>query len=276
MRLIIKIALRPLLFFALFLPAACRAQEQKAASGCELSVIKVIDGDTVVLSSGAKVRILNLNTPEKGENLSDEATRFTENLVGGKCVELNPAAPSKDKYGRLLADVVTGGKSLGESLVENGMAHVMLIPPYDAERAVKLLDLQASAKRSGKGIWTDERYKGGLHITSFRANPAGDESENPNLEYLRIANISGKKLNLKGYKITNRKGDSFIFPEVEVESGNTVILRSGKGANETGAGTQIEVYWMSDGTVWSNKGDTATIYDPDGNIIDMVEYGKKK
>jgi hypothetical protein len=67
-------------------------------------VTKIIDGDTFVLDSGEKVRLLCVDTPEKGKEGYEEAEIFLSKLIMCRKVVLTPSTsgPDKDKYGRLL------------------------------------------------------------------------------------------------------------------------------------------------------------------------------
>ena len=49
---------------------------------------RVIDGDTVVLADGERVRYIGMDTPERGEPFFDEATEYNRRLVEGRRVQL--------------------------------------------------------------------------------------------------------------------------------------------------------------------------------------------
>src|SRR5690606_28715291 len=69
-------------------------------------VKRVIDGDTFETSSGAKVRLIGVNTPEttggKSEAYGKEAAAYTQKMLEGKSVLLFEDAGNTDRYGRLL------------------------------------------------------------------------------------------------------------------------------------------------------------------------------
>lgn len=93
---------------------------------------KVVDGDTIYLSNGKKVRLVGVNTPEKGVAGCQASKRFVEKLCLNKEVGIN-ADDRKytDKYGRTLAVVIVDGKNLNEILLKEGLAEVMFIPPSE-------------------------------------------------------------------------------------------------------------------------------------------------
>ncbi len=120
----------------------------------------VIDGDTIVLADGRKVRYLEINAPEiphkdsKGEPLGRAAARFNRGLVQGKTVEiLVSKKKSHDRFGRLLAHVfLLNGKLVSELLVRNGLAHVCFFSRPD-KYAKRLLSAQRRAIIFKRGIW---------------------------------------------------------------------------------------------------------------------------
>lgn len=91
-------------------------------------VKRVVDGDTFVLFSvgvnGQEfVRILGIDTPERGQPLAAEATAFTKAWLAKGPSEL--VACKRDDFGRLLGGVTRGAESLSGALAEHGLANVM-------------------------------------------------------------------------------------------------------------------------------------------------------
>ena len=98
-------------------------------------VTSVYDGDTLTLSSGEKVRLLWVNTPElrPAEAFGVEAGDWTRSQTNGREVELVYEATPMDGYGRLLAAVKVDGEWLAIQLLERGLGHLYLIPPVSSE-----------------------------------------------------------------------------------------------------------------------------------------------
>lgn len=93
-----------------------------ATSGADLvaTVREVIDGDTVVLNNGQKVRYLGVNAPEHGQPYAREATDFNRQLVSSVSVRLEFDKVQQDRYGRLLAYVYQGSIIVNERLLAEG------------------------------------------------------------------------------------------------------------------------------------------------------------
>ena len=90
--------------------------------------IRVIDGDTIVLESGEKVRLIGVDTPELHhpkkpvQYYAKEAKEFTKSLVEGKDVRLKYDWQRKDKYGRTLAYVYLKDRTfLNIEIIKQGL-----------------------------------------------------------------------------------------------------------------------------------------------------------
>jgi len=79
-----------------------------------ITVRKAKDGDSFVTEDGEEIRIDSVDTPEKGEAGAGKAREYLKKLIGGKKVRIFPVA--KDKYGRTVARVYKGGKSVGKKI----------------------------------------------------------------------------------------------------------------------------------------------------------------
>lgn len=86
-------------------------------------VTRVIDGDTVQLGDGQRVRLIGIDTPEQGDCGAASATRALRQRVEGRRVQLrNPqAVDDRDRYERLLRYVELDGSDVGYELLEAGL-----------------------------------------------------------------------------------------------------------------------------------------------------------
>ncbi len=96
-------------------------------------VLRIIDGDTIELTSGETVRLLGINAREMGTPFSMEAKLFTMELLSRQDVRLETDEQEHDVYGRLLAHVYVeteeGWLLVNEELVRAGLAELLFIPP---------------------------------------------------------------------------------------------------------------------------------------------------
>jgi micrococcal nuclease len=139
--------------------AACGTEGADAACGPERGVVaRVVDGDTIVLASGEKVRYLLVDTPESVNGadacFGHEAAQLNRSLAEGHEVTLRyDAAACHDRYGRLLAYVSVEGREINALLVERGYACVLYLPPAGTSRHEAFEALEADARARRRGLW---------------------------------------------------------------------------------------------------------------------------
>lgn len=238
----------------------------------EATVKSVYDGDTVTLDTGDRIRLRWVNAPElkPAENYGPDARDFTKTFVLGKLVHLLTNG-SRDAYGRLLSGIEVDGQNLSVALLEAGLAHLYVIPP-DPTDLTPFIAAQERARTAHRGIWSDARFQGVLHITSFHANADGDDRANVNGEYLRVCNVSSTPVDLTGFALADISGNSWPLPTVIVPPGNTVKIHSGVGANQTDSASQLEIFLGNKDPIWNNTEDRATIYDRFGRVVDARDH----
>lgn len=83
-----------------------------------IPVTEVLDGDTFLTTGKKKVRIAGVDTPEKGRPGSIKARDYLKRQIEGSNVVVQQVA--RDKYGRVVAHVYKGGKSIGKKLKSKG------------------------------------------------------------------------------------------------------------------------------------------------------------
>ena len=89
----------------------------------QVDVVQVIDGDTVVIAGDERVRLIGIDTPEKGQCGFDEAKQALEKLLAsGTATFYSGTTSDKDKYDRLLRYIEVEGIDVGLNLISNGLA----------------------------------------------------------------------------------------------------------------------------------------------------------
>ena len=137
----------------------------------ERTIVRVIDGDTLELDGGERVRLIGVDTPEKFESakmdrnaqrsgqdkktireLGELASQFTKSLCEGKRCWLEYDTQLKDKYGRTLAYVhLEGGTVVNEEIIRQGYGNAYTRFPFrDLE---KYRELEAKARKGRCGLW---------------------------------------------------------------------------------------------------------------------------
>jgi len=167
-----------LYYILLFVCLSLGLFPKQILSADSVRVTGVIDGDTIVLSDGQRVRYLGIDAPERAgkgpaDFLAQESYQFNRRLVLKKEVRLVYGQERRDRYDRLLAHVfLENGLFVNGELVKQGLAHVMYHGPR-MERFDELLQLQREAIKDSRGIWakalkeSDDSYRGQVHTRRF-------------------------------------------------------------------------------------------------------------
>lgn len=120
-------------------------------------VERIIDGDTIEIDAGERIRYLLVDTPELTSNdcWAEEARVFNRDLVTGKEITLEYDTECRDAFGRLLAYVTVneGDREVNPLLVERGYACVLHIPPNGGDRVAEFNSLQNAAEIENRGMW---------------------------------------------------------------------------------------------------------------------------
>lgn len=123
----------------------------------EATVLRVIDGDTIVLPGDIRIRYLLVNAPETTNGHDDcygaNASQFNTDLVLGKTVRLDYDSRCQDPFGRTLAYVTVDGQDVNRLMIERGYACVLHIPPDGDARADEFQALEAAARAARRGLW---------------------------------------------------------------------------------------------------------------------------
>lgn len=185
-------------------------------------VAEVIDGDTFKLQDGIRVRLLGIDTPEKGECYYEQARDELKKLIGGKVVRIDKDITDKDKYDRLLRYVILEREGednllVNDYLVRQGFAFDVSSPPDNRYRDL-LSSAEEVAKRERRGLWNNCAYE---EVVSLREEDSAPQNPDCNIK----GNISEKGYgktylipgcdNYKSVKIDTRKGEQYFCTEQE-------------------------------------------------------------
>ena len=139
-----------LLAIIIFLLLLCTCSPLETAT-----VTRVIDGDTIIIGSGQKVRYIGIDTPEvhpEPEAYGMEAWQTNRGLVEGKEVRLEKDVSETDGYGRLLRYVYVDDTFVNAELVRLGLAEARDYPP-DTKYQDLLEQREREARQAGRGMW---------------------------------------------------------------------------------------------------------------------------
>jgi micrococcal nuclease len=133
---------------------ACGASQ----GGSSATVREVLDGDTIVLSDGRHVRLVQLDAPETDERecYAERAKTALSRLIppGTEVdVETDPALDKVDRYGRTLAYVEKDSTNINLELVREGAAAPWFFHGDRGRYASEFLEAAADARAHHRGLW---------------------------------------------------------------------------------------------------------------------------
>jgi endonuclease YncB( thermonuclease family) len=122
------------------------------------TITKVYDGDTITLSTGEKVRLLQIDTPELSPNecYGKEARSALVKLLntpGQLSLKTDPKLDKVDRYGRLLRYVFIGKTNINLKLVEIGAAAPYFYKGDKGKYSTQILKAAQTAKSKSVGLW---------------------------------------------------------------------------------------------------------------------------
>ena len=221
-------------------------------------VERVIDGDTIVLANGEHVRLLGINTPERGELFYDEAKEFLEELVLNKTIKLKFGKERYDKYKRILAYIFLNEKSINLKLVEEGFGNFY----FPSGKDIHYDEFKAS--------WS-ECIKSNKNLCEKSTNVCVECIELKKFDYKGQEVIFYNKCDfsceLTDWNIKDEGRKNFIFPEFVLESEKQVKIIVNEGINN-----KYNLFWENEEYIWTDTGDTLFLRDSTGKLVLWESY----
>jgi endonuclease YncB( thermonuclease family) len=211
----------------------------------KVTISRIVDGDTLKLSDGRTVRLLNINSPEKGTrgaNLSAEFLRKFEN----KTIDID--ITGTDKYQRILARIYAPDY-LNLAIVEQGLASKFLVQESELSDFAKA---EAYAIENSLGIWKKSEYSNCFTIS---IDAEGEEA---------AINNACPEINLKNWLLKDESRKIYKFTNISFEK---ITLHSGSGTSNS-----TDLFWGEE-TVWNNDRDSAYLFDSEGGLAGYETYG---
>ena len=226
--------------------------------GSETGIVgRVIDGDTFVIGNKS-IRLLGINTPERGEYLYAEAKKYLEDLVLNKSVKLEFGKERYDKYYRTLAYIYYNNENVNLKLVRNGFAN-FYFPSGKDEYYDSFLGAWEECLKSEKNLC--EKSK------DICADCVLLKDLNVKEQKLILYNQCGFDCSLKNWSIKDEGRKKFIFGEFLLNSFGEVEVIVGNKTN-----TKTKLFWKGEDYVWTSSGDSLFLRDSEGKLILWENY----
>ena len=215
-------------------PAPLATETSEKIDGELVKVIRVVDGDTIEIESGEKVRYIGIDTPETVDPRKTvqcfgvEASKKNKELVEGKMVRLEKDITDRDKYNRLLRYIYIGDTFVNLELVKQGFAYSYSYPP-DIKYQSQFVKAQQEAREAKRGLWSacssDTRVNPSVAPQSPNPSSATQNSASGSCTIKGNISTSGEKIyHLPGCgsyaktQIEESRGEKWFCTEAEAQS----------------------------------------------------------
>jgi micrococcal nuclease len=216
-------------------------------------VSRIIDGDTIVVGNDTHVRLLGINTPEKGEEYYNEAKLSLAKLMN-KTVQLEYTGDRIDKYGRTLAYVIFED-NVNIEQVKNGFANFYI---YGFDKySSQLKEAWNECLAKGKNLCEKSKDKCANCI----------ELKSIKNQTVKLVNNCGFNCNLTNWQIKDEGRKKFVFENYILEEEVSIIV-----GNETN--TEERLFWKREDYVWTEGGDTFFLRDSQGKLVLWKEINR--
>ncbi len=206
----------------------------------------VIDGDTLELEDGRRVRLANINAPEKKTHNYELAINYL-NKFQNQSLELEIIGI--EKYGRILARIYTPDY-VNLELVKQGFASKFLVEESELK---EFANAEERAINAGNGIWKKSNFANCLESKIDKIK-----------EEITIANQC-HKLNIYSWILKDESTKYYKFKEIEIEK---ITLHTSIGRDNA-----TDIFWNSKTNIWNNDRDSLYIFDKEGNLVHYKSYG---
>ena len=117
-------------------------------------VTEVVDGDTITVSGGERIRLIGIDAPETDEQYYEESKAYLKDKILYQEVELESDITNKDVYGRSLRYVWFNNELLNAEIVREGLA---IAKQYDPDTKYENEIAEAESEAIGRqvGLWAD-------------------------------------------------------------------------------------------------------------------------
>ncbi|MEK6760630.1 MAG: thermonuclease family protein [Nanoarchaeota archaeon] len=217
----------------------------------KIHVDRIIDGDTIE-SDGTSVRLLGINTPERGEKYYLEAKGFLEDLIFNETVNLEFGKDREDQYGRMLAYVFYKGENVNQKQIENGFANYYFLgtdkhyPPFK----------ESWEKCVSKNLNLCEKSKDNCSSCIFL------REINVKSQEAIFNNQCSFSCDLTKWEIKDEGRKKFVFPNFKADANSEFSVIVGNRTD-----TKQTLFWERKDYVWTKGGDTLFLRDSNGKLV---------
>lgn len=214
-----------------------------------IKITRIVDGDTLELEDGRKVRLANINTPEKNFPNYNLSIEYIQQFINSTA---NLEILGAEKYGRILGRVyTTNGNYLNLELVKQGFASKFLV---EDDELTLFSKAEEQAINQEKGIWKKSEY--------FNCLKSEIDAKD---EIVTIINQCDK-LNIASWLLKDESRKYLRFTNTEIN--DKLIIHTNEGENN-----ETDIFWNAKTNIWNNDRDSLYLFDKEGNLAHYKTYG---
>lgn len=245
-----------LLFILLYSPINEILEEEFGQSET-VFVERVVDGDTIELQTGEKIRLLGINTPEKGEEYYSEAKKFLEEQILNKTIELKFGKQKKDLYNRTLAYAFFNGENINQKIISNGFANAYFPSGKDTYSLQFIQEWEKCVERN-------------INYCEKSKNICTNCVMLKKLDYISqeviLRNTCGFSCNLTNWEIKDEGRKKFHFPNFILKPNEEIFIIVGENSVDNA------LTWERKDYVWTKSGDTLFLRDAQNKLVLWKNY----
>lgn len=225
--------------------------------GSPVLVKEVVDGDTILLATGERVRLLGINSPENDQYYYNESVNELKSLIEGKDVILEKDIKEKDRYGRLLRYIFVNGIFVNLEMIKRGCAHVYIVEP-NTRYSEQFLEAQKEAMEKQLGIWKKSPFSSCIRMIKFDYYK----------EFITFKNVCNYSISLDGWYVTDETDfHVYKFSETVMDPHSSLTLHTKRGEDNS-----TDIFWGSERPIWNNNRDTVFLRDGNGLLVLSYTY----
>ena len=218
----------------------------------EVYISRIVDGDTAI-GNNESIRLLGINTPERGERYYSGAKEFLEKEILNKTVQLKFGKDRKDLYNRTLAYIFLDGKNVNSGVIKSGFANYYFPAGKDAYY------------KSFKEDW-NECLKREINVCEKSRDICSSCITLKEFDYKKekiiFQNKCSFQCDLTNWEIKDEGRKKFIFPEFILDGNMEIAIHVGDGKNG-----KSDLFWTGETYVWTKTGDTLFLRDSEGKLV---------